>query len=59
VNLMLGIMRGEIEAPVRDRREAAEWLADRGWGKAEQTVTQNQTGEQVIRIVRDDGHSKS
>ncbi len=59
VRFMLDVLHGRQEGKTADRIEAAKWLADRGWGKAEQTVNQNQTGEQVIRIVRDDGHSKS
>jgi hypothetical protein len=28
----------ELPPPLKDRRAAVEWLADRGYGKAEQTV---------------------
>jgi len=35
VEFMLKVLRGEIKAPVKYQMEAARWLAERGFGKAE------------------------
>lgn len=37
VEFMLKVLRGEIKAPIKYQMEAARWLAERGFGRAEAT----------------------
>lgn len=50
VTFMLGVMRDE-DAPLRERREAAMWLADRGFGKSVQPVVPiGEDGEALVGL---------
>jgi hypothetical protein len=56
VDLMLSVLRDEIQdTRVVDRITAAEWLADRGWGKAVQVseLTGEDGGPLLITYVND------
>lgn len=52
VEFMLRIFRGEIaDAKLRDRMEAATWLADRGFGKPVQALEHSgRDGEPLIPV---------
>jgi len=52
VKFMLGVFRGEIEGTkLRDRVDAATWLADRGFGKPVQALEHGgRDGEPLIPV---------
>lgn len=56
VDLMLEVLRGTVaDSKVSDRVDAAQWFADRGWGKAVQQTDMNLNGgvtmEALIRLL--------
>lgn len=63
VDLMIGVLRGKLivngkRPSFGDRIKAAEWLADRGWGKSVETIAIDASDEceqnfqQAIAVAR-------